>query len=263
VVLVAAAVAVILVIVAAVVTVVLIRSDGGDSGAGPAASPTLSVSPQPSATASPSTPPATPGFGFQPLWPFAGAAEAAAWQRSYRSGGHQPWHLDPAMTALSFTREYLGYRDVDQVVSTRTAGDEAWIGVGYSPSPGRKSTAAVLHLARIGSGDDAPWEVVGSRDTTLSLTKPAYGTKVVSPVTVGGRVTGVDESLVVQLRTQGRPVLARSAGLPAGGEDTPWSTSLAFAAPPGAVLTIAVATGGHVQEVERFAITGATAGTTT
>ena len=104
--------------------------------------------------------------------------------------------------------------------------------------------------------------MVGSRDTTLSLSVPAYGATVVSPVTVGGRVTGVDENLVVQLRTLGSPVLARSAGLPAGGVNTPWSTSVAFTAPPGAVLTIAVATGGHVQDVERFAITGARVGTT-
>jgi hypothetical protein len=202
----------------------------------------------------------TPVFGFSPLWPFAGPAAAATWQESYRAGGHQPWHLDPAATALSFTRDYLGYREVDEVVSRRVAGTEAWIGVGYTPQPGLTSTAAVVHLARIGAGGDAPWEVVGTRDTSLSLTTPAYGATVFSPLAVGGRVSGADESLVTQVRALGRPVLARSAGVPAGGERRPWSTSLAFSAPRGSVLTVAVATGGHVQGVERFAITGARAG---
>ena len=115
---VAVAAAVILVIVAAVVTVVLLRSGDDDGGTAPGASPSApvspSVSPPPSPSPQPSaspTAPVTPVFRFQPLWPFAGVADAAAWQASYRSGGHQPWHLDPALTALSFTREYLGYRD--------------------------------------------------------------------------------------------------------------------------------------------------------
>jgi hypothetical protein len=164
------------------------------------------------------------------------------------------------MTALSFTREYLGYREIDRIASKRVSGDEAWIGVGYAPRAGEVSTAAVLHLARIGSGGDAPWEVVGTRDTTLTLTRPAYGATVASPMPVGGRVTGVDESLAVQVRTLGQPVLARPTSVPAGGENAPWSTSVAFAARPGAVLTIAVAPGGHVQDVERFAITAARAG---
>lgn len=203
---VAVAVTVVLAIVAGVVTAIIVRSGDDDGRSGPTASPTPSASSSPSSspspsptatatpdgTATPSVPPITPRFAFQPLWPFAGPADAAVWQQRYRSGGHQPWHLDPALTALSFTQGYLGYRDVDQVVSIRILGTEAWIGVGNSPQPGPTSTAALLHLARIGSGSDAPWEVVGTRDTTLSLTTPTYGAKVRSPVTVGGRVTGVD-----------------------------------------------------------------------
>jgi hypothetical protein len=250
--------AAVLVVIAAV-AVIVTRSDGGDGGGGAAAGATPSA-PRSGQSSGTTTPPVTPAFGFSPVWPFTRPADAGAWQESYRAGGHQPWHLDPAATALSFTREYLGYREVDEVVSRRVDGTEAWVGVGYTPQPGLTSTAAVVHLARIGAGGDAPWEVVGTRDTSLSLTKPAYGATVSSPLTVGGRVSGVDESLVTQLRALGRPVLARSAGVPAGGEHTPWSTTLAFSAPRGAVLTVAVATGGHVRSVERFAITGVTVG---
>jgi len=265
------AVAAVIVVVAAVgVTVALLRTGRQST---PAASPSGSASASGSASVTPSagTPSATPSaapapapvFGFQPLWPFAGTADAAAWQRSYRAGGHQPWHLDPGQTALSFTRSYLGYTELDRVTSRRVVGTQAWVGVGYANPNGRLVTAAVLHLARIGSGADAPWEVVGSRDATLSLTTPDYGATVSSPVTVGGRITGVDESLRVQVRALGAPLLGQLGGIPAGGQDTPWSARVAFTAPAGTVLTIAVSTGGHLLGVERFAITGVRAGAAT
>jgi hypothetical protein len=237
---------------------------GRDTGpAAPGAEPSVSASSQPSAmqpstapSSGPSQSPSAPAaFSFQPLWPFAGPSDAAAWQQAYRSGGHQPWHLDPAATAVAFSRGYLGYTDLDRATSRTVAGSQAWIGVGASLPDGSTATAAVVHLARIGTGGDAPWEVVGTRDTTLTLTSPAYGSVVGSPVTAGGRITGVDENLVVQVRSQ-RGLLARSPGVPAGGNRTPWSVRVAYSAPAGTVLTISVSTGGHVAGVERFAVTG-------
>jgi hypothetical protein len=44
--------------------------------------------------------------------------------------------------------------------------------------------------------------------------------------------------------------------LPAGGVDSPWSTSVSFTPQGAETLTIVVSTGGHIQEVERFAVTG-------
>ncbi|HEY1343392.1 MAG TPA: hypothetical protein VGF54_00225, partial [Streptosporangiaceae bacterium] len=67
--------------------------------AGPPGQPSASpaVSPTPSAPASaPASAPgsATPApFAYQPLFPFGSLAEVRAWQASYASGGHQPWHL--------------------------------------------------------------------------------------------------------------------------------------------------------------------------
>ncbi|NKQ56198.1 hypothetical protein HFP15_25300 [Amycolatopsis sp. K13G38] len=201
-----------------------------------------------------------PGFAFQPLWPFAGTTDAAAWQDSYRSGGHQPWHLDAGLTAQSFTQGYLGYQELDQITATTVQATQAWIGVGYRTPNGQQATAAVVHLAKLGSGTDAPWEVVGTEDTTLTLTSPAYGAKITSPATVGGRITGVDENIQVQARELQRGLVGQSAGVPAGGQNTPWSVPVRFSAPAGSVLTIAAATGGHVAGVERFAITGVTVG---
>ncbi len=252
---------VVLVVVAVVAFVVGLRLPAYRSAgpaAGPAAAPSAIVSIPASVTPTPATTPAlvVPAFRYAPLWPFQGVSDAATWQASYRATGAQPWHLDPAQTALAFTRDFLGYREIDRVVGTiERSGREAWVPVGAAPVSGQAHAAAVLHLARIGAAPNPPWEVVGSRDTTLTLTAPRYGAPVVSPVTVGGRITGVDENLQVQVRTLSG-LAGRAANIPAGGLRAPWSATVAFSAPSGTVLTVAVSTGGHLRAVERFSITG-------
>ncbi len=200
-------------------------------------------------------------FGFMPLWPFRSVADAVDWQTSYRTSGAEDWHLDADLTALTFTREFLGHVTVNKVVRgterSGVGGRESMVSVGFDAPNGAPITAAVLHLVRIGAGDDAPWEVVGSKGGTLSVDTPEYGATVTSPVEIGGRITGVDENLSVQIRVQdlAEPV-GQVSGIAAGGTDEPWSTTVTFTAEPGSVLTIAVSTGGHIAEVEHFAITG-------
>jgi len=107
---------------------------------------------------------------------------------------------------------------------------------------------------RPAASEEAPWEVVGTHDTTLTLDTPAYGTAAGSPVAVGGEITGVDESLRVQVRSAGaaRP-LGDTCCLPAGGERQRWATTVTVHGR--GLATIVVSTGGHVAEVERFAVT--------
>ena len=196
-------------------------------------------------------------FRYQPLWPFRTQAEADAWRDQYEAQGSQPWHLDAEQTALSFTTGFLGFGEIDRVVGSDVRDREAWVSVGYDPGSGQLSTSAVVHLVRFGTGDDAPWEVVGTRDTDLTLETPGYGSGVSSPITVGGRITGVDESLRVQVRQPSSEApIGESCCLPAGGEATPWQTTVSFSGATDPALTIVVSTGGHVQGVERFAITG-------
>jgi len=196
---------------------------------------------------------------LQPLWPFASLEEVRDWQRSYRSGGHSPWHLDAAQTALSFTGGFLRFDGIDEVTSRKINGRDAHIGVGARTEGDRTGTAAVIHLSRVGTGADAPWEVVGTDDTDLTLTSPAYGSHITSPVRVGGKITGVDESIRIQIR---RASKVKPAGtfccLGAGGETSPWSARVTFTPTSGEVLTIVASTGGHLAEVERFAVTGVT-----
>jgi hypothetical protein len=179
------------------------------------------------------------------------------WQASYQSGGHQPWHLSPVITATAFAA-FLGYTGVTQVARYTVSIGDAHVAVGIKLPDGTISTAAVIHLLRFGSGQDAPWEVVGTDDTTFTLDRPAYGTAVSSPVTAGGKITGVDESIRVTVRSL--PVQGPAGTYccrAAGGTSSPWSARVTFHVTPGAVITIAASTGGHVAAVERFAVTGA------
>ncbi len=260
----------------AVLAVVLLRDSGSEPGATPP-SPSTTPSATASTTPTPGTPSSTPttsptptptptvrAFAYQPLWPFTSSAQAAAWQRSYRSGGHQPWHLDAGQTALSFTTGFLGFTEIDRVVSRLIRGDEARIGVGYQTGEGSGvGTAAVLHLVKIGQGLDAPWEVVGTVDSTFSLLRPRYGATVMSPLTVGGRITGVDESIRIDVRqpSSSRPI-GTSCCVPAGGDHQAWSARVTFSGATDPALTIVASTGGHLQGVERFTITAAHPGST-
>jgi hypothetical protein len=195
--------------------------------------------------------------GYQPLWPFADEQQARAWQESYHSGGHAPWHLDPEQTALAFVR-YLGFGGIDRVTSRTVKADDARVSVGYrSPESGESGTAAVLHLIRIGSAADAPWEVVGTDDTDLSLTTPAYGGTGSSPLAVGGRITGVDENIRVEIRQRSTgAAVGRFCCVAAGGSGSAWSARVPFQGATDPVLTVVASTGGHLADVERFAVTG-------
>ena len=179
------------------------------------------------------------------------------WQASYQSGGHQPWHLSPVITATAFTA-FLGYTGVTQVARYTVSIGDAHVALGIKLPDGTISTAAIIHLLRFGSGQDAPWEVVGTDDTTFTLDRPAYGTAVSSPVTAGGKITGVDESIRVTVRSlPAQGPAGTYCCRAAGGTSSPWSARVTFQVTPGAVITIAASTGGHVAAVERFAVTGA------
>ncbi|MEV5893649.1 hypothetical protein [Nonomuraea fuscirosea] len=72
--------------------------------------------------------------------------------------------------------------------------------------------------------------------------------------TVGGRITGVDESFHVKVLQ--REVLGEVRGIPGGGENQPWTAKVSFTAARRRTVTVVAATGGHIAEVEQFAVTG-------
>lgn len=256
----AIAIAVLAIIALAVAMVALVNNSGRPSGTSPSPGTTV-THPGPAVTVTETPRPTTSvpahrTFRYQPLWPFASEAGAAAWQQAYRSSGHQPWHLDARQTALSFTTGFLQFHEIDLVVSQSVQGDEAYVSVGYHPEHNQPAVAAVLHLAKLGPGDDAPWEIVGTRDSRLTLTQPRYGAVARSPLAVGGRITGVDEAIRVDVRqTSTGARLGTACCVAAGGQGQPWSAQVTFAGATDPALTVVASTGGHYQGVEAFAVT--------
>jgi hypothetical protein len=224
------------------------------SPASGSASPSGATAQAPAHQAAPA-PPRLPA-PYLPLWPFANGQQVRGWEAGYRSGGHQPWHLSAQQTALSFTQGFLGYTEINRVAATTISGRDARVAVGFRTDAGRVGTAAVIHLVRYGTGDLAPWEVVGTDDTTLSLTTPEYGGHVAGRIAAGGRVTGVDESISLRVRQQssGAPA-GQFCCVPGGGQNQPWSATVSLRGGAHGVLTIAASTGGHLTAVERFAVT--------
>jgi hypothetical protein len=220
------------------------------------ATSTQSTGPSSGTTGTSSTAPNADGYAFpyQPMWPFTERAEADRWLTEGRPTGDSAWHADPRATALTFTREFLGFTDLDRTTVVTEQPREAWVGVGQADPMGNAMTVANLHLARLGPAADAPWEVVGTEDTDLTLERPAYGSPVQPVVEVGGTISGVDESLHIQAR-QPSAMVGEFCCVPAGGERAPWSATLPIGATKAGAVTVVVSTGGHYALIERFAIT--------
>ncbi len=246
--------------------VLVVRDDPGIDRGVPSFSAQLvrlRVESSPDETDTPPAPDTTvvdaPAYEFrsQPLWPFRTQAEADAWLAT-ADEGHSPWHSSAEMTAQFFTMNHLGFSEIDHVVDADVRDREAWVHVGYEAEPGRLSTAAVVHLVRFGPSADAPWEVIGTTDDTLTLDTPRYGSELPSSLVVGGTMTGVDESIEVAVRQISSPEpLGTYCCVPSGGERAWWETPpvpVTGATDP--AVTVVAWSGGHVQDVEVFAVTG-------
>jgi hypothetical protein len=210
----------------------------------------------PTSTTTPATTTTTAGeLRYLPLFPFGDLQEAVAWQQGYGKA-HQQDRYDAGPSALAFAH-FLGYGEIDRVVAVAYDSRGAHVAVGYESEGDRVVRAAVVHLIRFGTGSRRPWEVVGTDDTNFTIDVPPYGAVIGSPVEVGGRITGVDESITVhiqQLHANG--ALGEHCCTPAGGQNSRWSSNVSFQPPTDAILIISAATGGHIQDVERFSVTG-------
>jgi hypothetical protein len=234
----------------------------GPSSSTGGSSTTTATSTRPASSSSTSTSTVATGTTVGPVvpylyvYPFASLVDAESWQREANPGGHQPWHLDPGFIATSFAKA-LGMPQVAQVIKVREDATGAHVSLGFHNPNGVPVTAGTVHLARVGTGSARPWEVVGDdQSPDFTLTAPSYGAIVPSPVRVGGRITGVDENIRVRVFAgASTPPIGERCCLPAGGEASPWSTTVSFSGAPNAVLVITASTGGHLQAVERFVFT--------
>lgn len=188
------------------------------------------------------------------LWPFDSPAAADRWVLQSATSG--AWQYDAGQTALHFAGDFLGFPEVNRVLGVDDEGDRAHVRVGFARPDGMLAPVANLHLQRIGSADLAPWEVVGTEDDDLTLDSPRYGSSAVgSTLTAGGTITGIDECIAVRVLQPAR-TLGQASCVMAGGSRSPWSSRVTFSGSQPGPLTVIAWTGGHVADVEKFAITG-------
>jgi hypothetical protein len=216
---------------------------------------------------------------YVPLWPYANFVQASAVEQNILSVRSRPSTLgsgpyidpalDPGQVALAFTEKYLGFTGITKVTSSVVAKDQARIGVGYLDADGKTITVAVIHLVKYERdiGDQyAPWEVVGTDDTTLGIETPSYRRPVETSVEVGGRIGGPDDNVRVSiLHTTGKfgattMTLTQYCCVLGGGQNSSWSVTLRYpqyaGIQVGDVLTIVASAGGSSKQPERFAIQG-------
>ena len=77
-------------------------------------------------------------------------------------------HVPEAMQAA---RSWGGEGDM----TTSCTAQDRLVGVGWLDPNGKASAVGLVHLLRWGTATDAPWEVVGTHDTRLTLTDASYG----------------------------------------------------------------------------------------
>jgi hypothetical protein len=186
------------------------------------------------------------------LWPFRSNYEADVWwapNGPYR----EPWHMDAGETALRFTRDYLGYTDIDTVANVTLDGYGARVTVGIKATPEVTTTAAVIRLVRVGSTPNGPWEVIGTEDSDFRINPIASPAS--SPLTVTGSITGVDENVKVQVLSPSAGRIGEACCAPAGEPSMPWTLQVDLIGDNGDLLTVAASTGGHLAGVERFTVT--------
>jgi hypothetical protein len=191
--------------------------------------PGLPEGPCPTATPQPTAPPAGSDFSTTPpmLWPFTSDNEARSWERS---PGPRTWASDPDQVTRHFVQDFLG---ITGASTTLVSGDCIDCPSQHRPTTvigvtvGGRRVAAV-QLAQV-SDAKGPWTVTGVLGADLTITSPRPGAAVSSPLSVTGRITGVDENVRLRLITATGKEIA-TAGAPAGSA-VPWQGTLAWADP--------------------------------
>jgi len=193
---------------------------------------------QPSRTAT-AAPPAFPNGG---MFPYTNAADAHA--------NGVSWSGDPAAVAEHFVTDFAGVAGVTTVISTKRSGtDESAVTLGRLQN-GSVIPVTTVQLVRYGSA----WIVVGAADgrSLLTVTAPAAGAPVSSPVVVSGPDYGVDEAVQLTVRSMHAAAPLASRTVSFGSDGLSWSSRLPFTSPPdpvGAVVAyeVSAADGGPAR----------------
>jgi hypothetical protein len=177
----------------------------------PGETPSATATSEPSTSASPA-PVDTGDWQFAAFWPFASAAEARA------ADPPAAWTTDGLEVGKRLVRDVLKLPDVT-VVQTCVSCEALTLKVGAQDVGTLQLGHYTVHGTRV-------FTVADVSGTDLTVTSPKAGAAVVSPLSVTGRVTGVDENVQLRLLSTAGKELA-SASAPAGSA-VPWSATLTW-----------------------------------
>jgi hypothetical protein len=182
---------------------------------------------------------ATDTFPALAIFPFTSAADEKTWEQAY-ADGHEPWKADPTAVSQFWVQNYLGFTDVDKILSTTKSsdGDTAQVTLGRTMTAEQKKTVpvTVVQLVKYGKG----WVVLGADDAAaapyqLLLTSPSAGATVSSPLTVTGPGFGVEEVARIDVRDAATPASFGHDNVSFGGGTPEWTASVAFSGATGPV----------------------------
>jgi hypothetical protein len=178
---------------------------------GPSSSPAGIVEPSPT-----TDPLAGRDLYANATWPFTSQEQADAWTHDH---GSMPWAGDKVAVAQHFVDDFLGLKGVTVDPQCPECFEKSLLG------PGMKShEGSIGDLALGGGKDSGPYSVFNVTLDSMIVTSPAQFDRVSSPLTVTGKVVGVDENIALRLIISDGRTIA-TASVPAG-SGAPWSALL-------------------------------------
>jgi Immunoglobulin-like domain of bacterial spore germination len=209
-------------VIAALVAVIAWPDDGDDTAT---PEPTTTVTMEapttaPSTTAAPTTtaPPTTAPTTAPPAVDTTTAV--------FPSGAGAPRYDDPVAAARAFAVDLVGF--TDPVVGPYRTGDNRSGEVAVrAKSTGPATTVMVRRL-----GADGSWWVIGAATDNVTVTSPAAGDAIASPVSVTGSALAWEGNVNGEIRQDGTRA-PLGTGVFTGGGDVmrPFSGSISYSAP--------------------------------
>lgn len=196
---------------------------------GPGTGPTTLIQQpgdQPSTTSAPS--PSTPTaslYDGPAVWPFTSAAQATAWA----PGGSYPWAESKREVVKHFLLDHLKLTTLQAEFGlVEVAGATTCTGceVLQLETTENGEVAEVTVAAFDTAAGNKVFTVVGVTGGDLTVTRPGAGAALTSPTSVSGRITGVDEHVLLRLVTTPGSQIAQG-GAPAGSA-VPWQGTLSW-----------------------------------
>ena len=172
---------------------------------------------------------------FAGFWPVSSEADAAANQRAFDEG-HQPWRGDPRAVAEVFADSFAGWKiEVDGLEVTGSAANGWNAKVRFRAYIGEEPLTPIsrhtLRLVGLRGTEHPVWFVAGLSSDHIEVRTPADGATVSSSLTVSGRASAYEGTVLVEVRDDaGRRLY--SGHLQAGFPDlTPFEARLSLGSP--------------------------------